>query len=139
LPVAEAVAVSQVVVATIKFATARQRPYAHYKSTTYGDSDEARLSFPSGHAALGFALTTGAAMVCHWRHYKTEPYVWVAGIGLSLSVEYLRIAADKHWFTDVAVGGGIGFAAGLIVPTLLEHNAITIAPVPNGAAVVGLF
>lgn len=140
LPVAEAIAVSQFVVAGIKFATARTRPYEYYGSEDYGHTLETRLSFPSGHASFGFAMTTGAAMVCHWRHYWTEPYVWTSGIALSLSVEYLRIAADKHWMTDVVVGGLIGAGAGVAIPTLLrQKNAITITPIPNGAAVVGQF
>jgi hypothetical protein len=35
---------------------------------------------------------------------------WI-GAALCASVGYLRIAADKHWTTDVLVGGGLGVAA----------------------------
>lgn len=139
IPVAEGIAVAQFIVSGLKFATARTRPYEYYGSENYGHTLETRLSFPSGHASFGFAMTTGAAMVCHWRHYWTEPYVWASGITLSLSVEYLRIAADKHWMTDVVVGGLIGVGSGIAIPTLLRQKAIAIVPVPNGAAVVGQF
>jgi membrane-associated phospholipid phosphatase len=139
ISIAEAVVVTGVLVSGLKVASARKRPYAYRSSVDYSDDISARTSFPSGHASFGFALTTSAAMVCHWRKFPTEPYVWVAGIGLSLSVEYLRIAADKHWFSDVAIGGGIGFGVGLLVPTLLREHAISIAPVQNGASVVGMF
>lgn len=139
IPVAETVAVSQVLVQVIKFATGRQRPYAYYKSTKYpAGSSEENIAFPSGHSSLGFAITAAAGMVCHWRHYWTEPYVWASGIALSLSTEYLRMAADRHWLSDVVVGGGIGLASGLLIPRLMRRDFV-IAPVPGGAAVVGQF
>ncbi|CAN5922508.1 hypothetical protein BH11GEM2_BH11GEM2_33410 [soil metagenome] len=138
LPVAEAVAVSQVFVQAVKFATGRQRPYRYYDNPKYNSSSEDNLAFPSGHASLGFAITAGAGMICHWRHYWTEPYVWGTGIALSLSTEYLRMAADRHWLSDVVVGGGVGLAAGLLIPRLMRRD-IVITPVPGGAAVVGQF
>ena len=82
--------------------------------------------------------TAAAGTICHWRHYWTEPYVWGSGIALSLSTEYLRMAADKHYLSDVLVGGFIGISSGLLVPRLMQRD-IKIVPVPNGAAVVGVF
>ena len=137
-PVAETVAVSQVLVAFVKIMTARTRPYAYFHNAKIVSSQEDYLSFPSGHASLGFAITAGSAMVCHWRHYWTEPYVWGTGIALSVSTEYLRMAADKHWLSDVLVGGFVGIGAGLLIPSLMRRD-VKIVPVPNGAAVVGQF
>ena len=141
LPVAEAVAISQVLVAGVKFAVGRTRPYGYYQNEQWNqDSKQKYLSFPSGHASLGFALTVGAGTVAHWRGYWTEPYIWTSGLALSFSVEYLRMAADKHWLSDVLIGGGVGAAAGFLVPTILRNNhEVKIVPVPNGAAVVGQF
>ena len=139
IPVAETVAVSQVLVQAIKFATARTRPYKYFNNPTYPNaSSEDLLAFPSGHASLGFAITASAGMICHWRHYWTEPYVWGTGIALSLSTEYLRMAADRHWMSDVVVGGLVGLGSGLLIPRLMRRD-IVIAPVPGGAAVVGQF
>jgi membrane-associated phospholipid phosphatase len=138
LPVAETVAVSQLFVVALKIGTARQRPYAYYGDPHYASTNEDNLSFPSGHASLGFAITASAGIICHWRHYWTEPYVWGTGIALSLSTEYLRMAADKHWMSDVLVGGFVGIGAGLLIPRLMRRD-IVIAPVPGGAAVVGQF
>jgi membrane-associated phospholipid phosphatase len=137
-PVAETVAVSQVLVAFVKIMTARTRPFSYFHNPRYGTSPPDYLSFPSGHASLGFAITAGAAMVCHWRHYWTEPYVWGTGIALSVSTEYLRMAADKHWLSDVLIGGFVGIGSGLLIPTLMRRD-VKIVPVPNGAAVVGQF
>ena len=138
IPVAETVAVSQVFVQAIKFMTARKRPYVHFNNEKYSSSSEDLLSFPSGHSSLGFAITASAGMICHWRHYWTEPYVWATGIALSLSTEYLRMAADRHWLSDVVVGGAVGLGAGLLIPRLMRRD-IVIAPIPGGAAIVGQF
>ena len=139
VPVAETVAVSQVLVQVVKFATRRQRPYAYFKNDKWETgSTEENIAFPSGHSSLGFAITAAAGMICHWRHYWTEPYVWGAGIALSLSTEYLRMAADRHWMSDVLIGGGVGLVSGLLIPRLMRRDFV-IAPVPGGAAVVGSF
>ena len=137
IPVLETVAYTQVVVNLIKIATARQRPYARYGSEVAFEVDQNK-SFPSGHSSLGFAITTGAGMICHWRGYWTEPYVWGAGITLSLTVEYLRIAADKHYLTDVLVGGGIGIIGGLTIPRFFKSD-VNIVPVKDGIGIATTF
>jgi len=137
LPVFEAVVVSQLVTQAVKFGVGRQRPYAHFDPASQGSTED-NLSFWSGHSELAFAVTASAGMICHWRHYKTEPYVWAAGITLSLTTEYLRIAADKHYLSDVMVGGLVGLASGLTIPRLARRD-LAIVPIDHGAAVVGQF
>ena len=146
LPVAETVAVTEVLTSFAKYGFARERPYAHYASTPTSGGD-ADVSFWSGHSVLGFSITGAAATICHFRHYKTEPYVWATGIALSLSVEYLRIAADKHYLSDVITGGLVGIGAGLLVPRLMQRE-VKIVPVRstmvegdsvNGVALAGSF
>ena len=137
IPVLETVALTQLVVQTLKLTVGRQRPFARFGSDVLFEPDQ-NLSFPSGHSALGFAITVSAGTICHWRKYWTEPYVWGAGIALSISTEYLRMAADKHYLTDVLVGGGIGIAGGLLVPRLMRDD-LPIVPIKNGVAVVGTF
>lgn len=140
LPVVETVAFVQVFTQFGKYAFARERPYARYPDPAHPIDPTAdnNSSFWSGHAVFGFAITSAAATVCHFRGYSTEPYVWAAGIALSVSVEYLRIAADKHYMSDVVVGGGVGLAAGLLVPRLMQRS-VKIVPVSNGIAVAGAF
>ncbi|CAN5694604.1 hypothetical protein BH11MYX3_BH11MYX3_20290 [soil metagenome] len=55
-----------------------------------------------------------------------------------LSTEYLRLAADKHYLSDVVVGGLLGLGGGLLIPRLMRRD-IAILPVAGGAAVVGQF
>jgi membrane-associated phospholipid phosphatase len=138
IPVAESIAVGQVLTQAIKFSVGRQRPYARYGAAGRVATNDDNTSFISGHSVLGFSITASAGLICHWRHYKTEPYVWGAGIALSLSTEYLRMSADKHYLSDVLVGGGVGIATGLLVPRLMREN-IEIVPTSNGFAVTGAF
>ena len=138
IPVAESIAVGQVLTQAIKFSVGRQRPYARFGAPGRTPTSDDNTSFISGHSVLGFSITASAGLICHWRHYRTEPYVWGAGIALSLSTEYLRMSADKHYLTDVVVGGGVGLATGLVVPRLMREN-IEIVPIQNGLAVTGVF
>lgn len=137
LPVAETIAISQSITQLIKFSVGRQRPYAHFGSATTTTTDD-NMSFLSGHSVLGFSITASAGLICHWRGYWAEPYVWASGIVLSLSTEYFRISADKHYLSDVVAGGLLGIASGLIVPQLMRRD-IKIVPVTNGAALAGTF
>jgi len=61
-------------------------------------------SFPSGHTATAFA---GAEFL--YQEYK-DVSVWygVSGYVVATATGLLRIYNDRHWFTDVAVGAGIG-------------------------------
>ena len=47
------------------------------------------------------------------RMKKNPNLVIASGVG------YLRIAADKHWFSDVLVGAGVGYVSGRYIPTLV--------------------
>ena len=142
VPVAETIVVSELLTQVVKFTVGRSRPYAHYGDAMTKVTTDDNASFISGHSVLGFAITASAGLVCHHRHYWTEPYVWGIGIALSLSTEYLRMAADKHYLTDVLAGGAFGLATGLLVPRLMFRD-IKIVPVSNGdakgAALVGTF
>ena len=137
LPIAETVAISQVLTQAVKFAVGRERPYRRFGTDT-GKANDENLSFWSGHSALGFAITTSAGVIAHWRGYWTEPYIWGAGIAISLSTEYLRVAADRHYLSDVVIGGLVGVGSGLLVPRLMRRD-LKIVPAPNGAGVAGVF
>ena len=137
IPVYETVVYTQLLVNTMKMAFGRQRPFVRYGSEVAFEPDQ-NLSFPSGHAALGFAITTGAGMICHWRGYWTEPYVWGAGITLSIATEYLRMAADKHYLTDVLAGGGIGILGGVTIPRFFKDD-VSLVPMKNGVAIATTF
>jgi membrane-associated phospholipid phosphatase len=141
LTVAEAGVYGQLVVQALKFSVARQRPYAFDHSGVYAPGTEDNVSFVSGHSALAFSLATAAGSVAQRRHLWYAPAVWAVGLGLATTTAYLRIAADKHYLSDVIAGGAIGAAAGLGLPRLLPGlpEGVTVVPSPGGLAVVGGF
>jgi membrane-associated phospholipid phosphatase len=119
-----------------KFAFARERPFVHFlprapdviRALTDSPSDD-NLSFFSGHTTLAFAVATSAGTVNTLRGYRLAPLVWSAGMTMAVSVGYLRIAADKHYFSDVMTGAVVGSIIGVGIP-LIFHSATS----PSSAA-----
>lgn len=68
-------------------------------------------SFYSGHTSTAFV---GAGALC----LQKDKALCATALGLAATVGYLRMAADWHWFSDVAVGAGVGYAMGRFVPTI---------------------
>ena len=71
-------------------------------------------SFYSGHTSTAFV---GAGAVC-LQEQKAACY---SALGLAAAIGYLRIAANWHWFSDVAVGAGVGYGMGRLVPTIFVN------------------
>jgi membrane-associated phospholipid phosphatase len=63
-----------------------------------------RYSFPSGHTATAFA---GAEFL---RLEYNDVSVWygIGGYAVAALTGYLRMYNDKHWFSDVLAGAGVG-------------------------------
>jgi hypothetical protein len=63
-----------------------------------------RTSFPSGHTATAFM---GAEFL--FQEYKeVSPWIGVSGYLVATGAGYLRMYNNRHWFTDVVTGAGIG-------------------------------
>jgi membrane-associated phospholipid phosphatase len=136
---------------TVKFIAGRERPFVHVlpedeKRLTPHPTDN-NLSFFSGHTSLAFSLVVSAGTVAELRGYKHRGWIWAVGLPLATSVGLLRMAADKHYLTDVAVGAVVGTAFGLAVPLLLhgrvnerpEAMAFRVTGGPRGAVIAGRF
>ncbi|MBL0215219.1 MAG: phosphatase PAP2 family protein [Myxococcales bacterium] len=136
-PVLETLAISQAVTQAVKFTVARERPFVHYGSPAPTADDN--LSFWSGHSALAFGAVTSAGFVAHRRHSKLEPLIWGVGLPLAATTAYLRIAGDKHYFTDVVVGSVVGVVSGLTIPRLMLCPSVVVVPAPNGVSLAGAF
>lgn len=107
IPVAEAYAYEELVTEVIKLGAGRARP---------DGSDN--LSFTSGHTAMAFAFAVSAGMVAHRRHARLEPAVWAVGLAIATATAYFRVAADRHWVSDVVGGAVVGSGIGVAVPCL---------------------
>jgi len=149
----ETVAVAMDFNQLVKFIAGRERPFIHDPGP--GDQGppaapaDNNVSFFSGHTTSGFALAVGAGTIASLRGYRAAPAIWISGITLASLTGYLRIAADRHYFTDVATGAIFGSAIGFLVPYLHRPcarfgacvNGVTAAPMKSGAGlgVYGVF
>ncbi len=120
---------------TTKLVIARERPFVYAladdkKNGTRSPSDN-NLSFFSGHTTTTFALAAAGGAVASLRGYRGAPYVWAGGGLVAVTTGYLRIAADKHWFSDVLVGALVGTAMGLVVPFVFHRRADTPEPMTS--------
>ena len=134
IPILETEAIAETINQITKFSVARSRPFVHFTNAPF-DIDN-NVSFFSGHTTLVFAVTVSAGFVAHTRNYAVEPYIWATGLALAATTGYLRIAADKHYLSDVLVGAALGAGAGFAIPYLTMHG-VTVAPTPNGIALGG--
>lgn len=63
-----------------------------------------RNSFPSGHTATAFM---GAELLR--REYKdVSPWIGAAGYAMAAATGFFRMYNNRHWFSDVLAGAGIG-------------------------------
>jgi membrane-associated phospholipid phosphatase len=125
LVVSEAVALSGLLTQAVKFAAGRERPFVHAlpedaKAHTAHPADN-NLSFYSSHTSMAFSTAVAAGTTASMRGYRGAPYVWAVGVPLALLSGYLRVAADRHYLTDVVVGAALGSAFGALVPWLLHR------------------
>ena len=109
--------VSQAFVQALKYTVQRERP---------DGSDN--VSFPSGHSASAFAL--GAVLHRHFGWKGAVP-----GYAFGTYVAMSRLAADKHYLSDVIMGAGFGLAAGRTVTIDMAGKTfgVGVAPTPGGA------
>ncbi|MBI5069234.1 MAG: phosphatase PAP2 family protein [Deltaproteobacteria bacterium] len=138
LMLVEATSVAVLATQVAKLAAARLRPYA-WADPAGGHGPDSRRSFWSGHTAFTFAAASAAGTVARLRGYRSWP--WILGLGLAgaAATGWLRMAADRHWATDVLVGAAVGTAAGLGIPAWLhgrrgDAGAPRVALVPLGIA-----
>lgn len=100
----EAAAAASAFDQAIKFATNRQRPLS---SNSGGEFWEGGRSFASGHAAASFAI---ASVVAH--RYPHHRWLKWGAYGLAASVSLARYPAKEHFFSDILIGGTLGYITG---------------------------
>ncbi|TCO08318.1 PAP2 superfamily protein [Natronoflexus pectinivorans] len=118
----QALATTAISTEIVKQLAGRSRPYtergAHHYSPFPMKNDDYK-SMPSGHAALAFAAFTPFA-----ENYSKWIYLIPASVAAG------RVYQNEHWFSDVVVGGAIGFISGY----LFTHYP-NIQIIPNGIVV----
>ncbi|MBI2401580.1 MAG: phosphatase PAP2 family protein [Gemmatimonadetes bacterium] len=98
----------------IKAAVARKRPVLYTADASVARNDlDAQRSWPSGHAAVAAALAAGYWLVP--RERPTPAWRRWAVLGAATAVSALRVAAGRHFPSDVAGGAALGVVSGVTV------------------------
>jgi len=133
--VAEAYAADDFFNQIAKRSAARQRPFVHFMSASdqllHGSDKDANASFYSGHTSGAFAMAVSLYTSRRLRHDVDAARALKIGLPLAAATAYLRIAADRHYASDVLVAAGAGSFFGWLVPQL--HRARL--PIQPSAAV----
>ena len=119
---------------SLKKITAVQRP-----------DGSAYTSFPSGHTAEAFA----SAEFMRMEYKDVSPWYGIAGYAMAATTGYLRMYNNKHWFSDVVAGAGVGIVSTKLAYWLypkIQHklfkdkmpNTVVMPAYQNGAFTVGM-
>lgn len=92
-------------------------------------------SFPSGHTITAFSLATVVAM-----QYRDTGWVPIVSYTLAAGVGLSRLTEDKHWLSDVVVGGVIGHLVGRLVVRnhRLRHHLTPVVGLDHGRPSFGI-
>jgi len=105
----EILSINGIITNIVKYAAQRRRPYSFYSKK---NDDDSYKSFFSGHTSTSFAIGTSTAKMLAKYSDTNERIVWLSALGLASATGYLRIAADKHYFSDVFAGAIVGTIVG---------------------------
>jgi membrane-associated phospholipid phosphatase len=104
----------------------RPRPYVYNENVPIEEKlhPDAKRSFFSGHTTISFSSAVFLSKVYgdYFPDSKWKPYIWGVSLGIAAAVGYLRIAAGKHFLTDVLVGALVGGAIGYLIPKIHETS-----------------
>lgn len=117
-----AVALTSLTTEWTKALVHRSRPimYSPQAPSVAGDRDN-RRSFPSGHTATAFAVATSYTVMAQRQHLphatRNEILLFTGAAGVGA----MRVAAGRHFVTDVlggaVLGAGIGWLTANVFPT----------------------
>jgi len=118
---------SGVIVTVMKHLAHRHRPFQTTPHNPYLwdgpiTDDLNHTSFPSGHTIMTF---TFAAVVA--THYKDRIWIPISMYTLATMEGLARMYDDKHWSTDVLIGGALGYAIGTFV---VNRNHCKLKTIP---------
>ncbi len=90
-----------------KYLTLRTRPYLYHDNYKIKPGIESRFSFYSAHTSTAFSMAVFNHYYQHHASYRNEKKIWL-GYLLAFGVAGCRVAAGKHFFSDVAAGAAAG-------------------------------
>ena len=137
----ESLVISGTFTYAIKLATQRPRPFTGERSTTWDGPgvNNSSPSFPSGHTTTAFSVASVLS-----EEYENNPYVAPIAYGLATLTGLARINDNKHWASDVFIGGAIGYFVGKAVVRSHAGHAdsnikILPASIQNGYGLMAVY
>jgi membrane-associated phospholipid phosphatase len=97
-----------------KFIFGRERPYSYFNTNGPGFPQN-NLSFFSGHSSFSYAVVTSSSYLLQKAHPAYSGLIWSSGLLLASTTAYMRVAADRHYMSDILTGMVIGSAIGYLV------------------------
>ncbi len=116
----EVLAINGLVTDITKYLVGRQRPHSYFK--TYEYEKDAFKSFFSGHTSSAFAIATSSAMMLSNEYSEKKPLIWSSSYAIAAATGYFRIAADKHYLSDIIAGAIIGTSIGYLTQKSLTSS-----------------
>ncbi len=146
----EAIVIGLLFTGGLKVLAGRARPFLghdepHNFGLLRGWKNHDYTSFPSGHTLIAFAAAS--AVTEETRRFWPNS-VWIVGTAMyggAALVGWSRMYDDKHWISDVAVGGALGIFAGRKVvrfhhtrpDNALDRWLLGVSIVPEGQSGYG--
>jgi membrane-associated phospholipid phosphatase len=146
----EAIVIGLLFTGGLKVLAGRARPFLghdepHNFGLLRGWKNHDYSSFPSGHTLIAFAAAS--AVTEETRRFWPNS-VWIVGTAMyggAALVGWSRMFDDKHWMSDVAVGGALGIFAGRKVvrfhhtrpDNALDRWLLGVSIVPEGQSGYG--
>ena len=139
----ETLATAMILNQAAKFIARRERPFTRDLPDeerqeicqSKRDCVDLNLSFYSGHASMGFVVAVAAGTIARERGYESAAAAYSLGLLGAGLTSYLRVAAGKHYLSDVTLGAVMGAAVGYVVPKYLQplkqgkgKRSLTLAP-----------
>ena len=119
---AEAMALSSSLNLFVRSLRIHPRPLVYGQAAPRSEREkgEASGSFYSGHASAAFLAATYFAYTYPLRHpeFKYHGALWAGALGAASLVAGLRVAAGKHFPSDVLVGAAAGAFFGWVFPRM---------------------
>jgi membrane-associated phospholipid phosphatase len=125
---AQSAILTQLLVGGIKYISGRDRPNENDDQNAFnGPASGTNKAFPSGHASAAFAFAGTISEVYQQEHPWVPWVLYPIATGTTLA----RVDRDKHWVSDVFVGGMIGYLMAATVvrySPFLEENKMSFRP-----------
>ncbi|MDD2367443.1 MAG: phosphatase PAP2 family protein [Desulfuromonadaceae bacterium] len=126
---AESLTISAAFATALKIATQRPRPFTGESPKTWDGPGLKSLnsSFPSIHTQSAFSVASVIA-----EEYGANPLIPPLAYGLATLTSLSRVYDNKHWASDVFLGGAIGYFVGKAVVryhSQTSNSKINIIPI----------